>query len=81
MVGCSFAEAAILAEVGEVVYVSFAPEQILLPDFYGGYRPAGEYNGYTYIHLPNCPKNTDAIPASFAARIAFSSLWIRWLLR
>ena len=50
---------------------------VLLPDFVGESRPAGEYSGYTYDHLPNCPKNTDAIPASFAARIAFSSLRIR----
>ncbi len=43
------------------------------PDSADGNRPAGEYIGYTYIHLPKLPKNVDAIPASFAARIAFSS--------
>ena len=42
-------------------------------DFVGESRPAGEYIGYTYLHLPKFPKNTDAIPASFAARMAFSN--------
>ena len=36
-------------------------------------RLAGVHSGYTYHHLPVFPKNTDAIPASFAARIAFSN--------
>ena len=52
-------------------------EPALLSDFACKTRPAGEYIGYTYHHLPNCPKNIDAIPANFAARIAFSSLRIR----
>ena len=49
----------------------------LLSDSVCASRPAGGYIGYTYNHLPNCPKNIDAIPASLAARIAFSSLRIR----
>ena len=34
------------------------------------------YNDYTYFHLPkgDAPKNTEAMPAIFAARIARSSL-------
>ena len=42
------------------------------------YRPAEEYSDYTCFHLPDCssvplPSMVDAMPASFAARIAFSS--------
>ena len=43
------------------------------PAFSGRSRPAGEYSGYTLYHLPAFPKNVEAIPASLAARIAFSS--------
>ena len=47
----------------------------------GKYRPAVEYSGYTWNHLPVpdgflCRK-TDAIPAIFAARMARSSLLSR----
>lgn len=52
-------------------------EPVLRSDFVCKTRPAEEYSGYTLCHLPNCPNNTDAIPANFAARIAFSSLRIR----
>ena len=50
-------------------------------DFAGESRPAEGYIGYTYHHLPKFPRNTDAMPASFAARMAFSNFWIRWLLK
>ena len=49
----------------------------------GGNRPAGEYTDCTCHHLPmgNCRpellRNREAIPASFAARMAFSSFAIR----
>ena len=72
MVGAVGAPASV--EEQGVVCGHFAPERsVLPPDFCGGCRPAGEYNGYTYIHLPVLPKKVDAIPASFAARMAFSS--------
>ena len=50
-------------------------------------RPVEEYSGYTWFHLPelncnpDCPKNVDAIFAIFAARMAFSNLTIRSLLK
>ncbi len=48
-------------------------------------RPAGEHIDYTKDHLPEnspeFPKNAEARPASFVARIAFSSLEIRSWLR
>lgn len=46
-------------------------------------HPVAEYNGYTISHLPKFdrspefPRKTDAILASFAARIAFSSFVMR----
>lgn len=46
-------------------------------------RPVVGYNGYTQTHLPmldrnpELPRKTDAILASFAARMAFSSFAIR----
>lgn len=46
-------------------------------------HPVAEYNGYTISHLPKLdrspefPRKTDAILASFAARIAFSSFVMR----
>ena len=49
-----------------------------VPAFCEMCRPVGEYNGCTPNHLP---KNVVAMPASLAARIAFSSFPIRWLLR
>lgn len=48
-----------------------------------GIHLVGGCSGYTWVHLPmrNCepdfPKMAEAILAIFAARIAFSSLWIR----
>ena len=45
----------------------------LPPDYADSCRPAGEYIGYTCNHLPIVPKNAEAIPASFAARMAFSN--------
>lgn len=47
---------------------------IPLPDFVDASRPAGEYIDYTWYHLPVFPKNTEAMLASFAARMAFSNL-------
>ena len=44
------------------------------PDFVDESRPAGEYIDYTWYHLPVFPKNTEAMLASFAARMAFSNL-------
>lgn len=44
------------------------------PDFVDENRPAGEYIDYTWYHLPVFPKNTEAMLASFAARMAFSNL-------
>lgn len=46
------------------------------------FRPVGEYIGYTCDHLPACvriplPRIEDATPASFAARMAFSSFPMR----
>ena len=41
--------------------------------FSDGYRPVGEYSDYTWNHLPELPKNKDAMLASFAARMAFSN--------
>ena len=46
------------------------------------FRPVLVYIGYTFDHLPACvriplPRMEDAIFASFAARMAFSSLLIR----
>lgn len=45
-------------------------------------RPAVEYSGYTFFHLPAgvAPKNDVAKPAILAARMARSSLEIRRLL-
>ena len=46
-------------------------------------RPAGEYSGYTWFHLPDkngmppWPRSEEASLAIFAARIAFSSFPIR----
>ena len=51
------------------------------PDCVDATRPVAEYSGYTYHHLPDCPKNTVAMLASLAARIAFSNLRIRWELK
>ena len=52
-------------------YADFVADWVALPpDFSGESRPVEEYSGYTYIHLP---KSADAMPASFAARMAFSS--------
>ena len=48
------------------------------------YRPVVERNDYTYGHLPVPPlwlRRPEARFASFAARIARSSLWIRSRLR
>ena len=51
--------------------------------FFDKSRRTGEHNDYTKYHLPvrnerpDCPKNEDAILASFAARIAFSNFIIR----
>ncbi len=53
----------------------------LPPDFAGECHPVVEYSDYTYDHLLELPRNADAIFASLAARIAFSSLLTRWLLR
>ena len=51
-------------------------------DFSGRSRRVGEYSGYTIYHLPEnnpeLPKNEEAKLASRAARIAFSSLLIRF---
>lgn len=55
--------------------------------FFGMNRPAVGYNDYTWDHLPglnwrpDLPRKADAIFAIFAARIAFSSLEIRSLLK
>ena len=49
----------------------------------GSCRQAGGYSGYTWFHLPDkngmppCPKREEASRAIFAARMAFSSLWMR----
>lgn len=49
----------------------------------GNCHPAGEYSGYTWSHLPirfcSAPEfsSVEAIPAIFAARIAFSSFATR----
>lgn len=57
-----------------------------VPVFGDSCHRAGEYSGYTWIHLPvrDCsaplPKNAEAIFAIFAARMAFSSRWtLSWL--
>ena len=62
--------------VGETAF--FAGEQPG-PAYGFGYRsrPAGEYIGYTWFHLPN---RLVAKFAIFAARIARSSLMILWRL-
>ena len=48
----------------------------LQSDFSDGNRLAGEYSDYTWDHLPELPKNVEAMFANFAARMAFSSFWI-----
>ena len=54
---------------------------VLLPGYAGESHPVEGYSGYTRDHLPVLLKNTEAIPASFAARMAFSNFWMRWLLK
>ena len=50
----------------------------------GKSRLIGECSGYTLHHLPKnkeeLPRKLVATPASFAARIARSNLWMRLLL-
>lgn len=62
------------------------PEDACLPFGYvGRSRQLGECSGYTKHHLPEnnpeFPRNEEASPASLEARIAFSSLAIRSLLK
>ena len=66
-----------------VVHGVFAGVQTV-PDCGGNCRPAGGYSDYTWFHLPGKnrepapPKAVEAMPAILAARIAFSSLTIRF---
>ncbi len=63
-------------------WVLVSQGQILSPGFGDRFRRFGEYIGYTCHHLPTPAfKNTDAAPATLAARMALSSLVTRSRLK